>query len=144
MPAAGRTSSNVEVLAHATIAALKLVPTILLNVITFITMTVPSWLYSLVSVSLTVTVNFTTMVMIVLAFVSTVSYFIRYRYHSYARGAPDPPRKEPEIEIPDIPVDNTKAGLSNYLDEFLSAIKVFGYLERLATYDESIFLSDMI
>jgi lysophospholipid hydrolase len=130
LPASGRTTSNVEVLAQALITALKLVPTILFHIITFVTMTVPAWLYNLLSVSLTVTVNFTTLAMIVLAFVSTVSYFIRYRYHSYARGTPDPPRKEAEIEVPDVHASESKAGLSNYLDEFLSAIKVFGYLER--------------
>jgi lysophospholipid hydrolase len=129
LPASGQTS-NVEVLAQAVISALKLVPTVLLHIITFITMTIPTWLYTLLSVSLTVTVNFSTLAMIVLAFISTVSYFIRYRYHSYARGTPDPPRKEPEIEVPDVQSNESKAGLSNYLDEFLSAIKVFGYLDR--------------
>ncbi|KAI9668761.1 MAG: phosphatidylcholine and lysophosphatidylcholine phospholipase [Alyxoria varia] len=40
-------------------------------------------------------------------------------------------RKEPHIDIfPDVPEGDSKRGLSNYLDEFLSAIKVFGYLER--------------
>lgn len=49
----------------------------------------------------------------------------------YARLPPEPQRKKPEIELyPDTQEDDSKTGFSNYLDEFLSAIKVFGYLER--------------
>ncbi|KKY24435.1 putative patatin-like serine [Phaeomoniella chlamydospora] len=49
----------------------------------------------------------------------------------YARLPPEPQRKEPNIDLfPDTRDDDTKPGLANYLDEFLSAIKVFGYLER--------------
>ncbi|MCJ1316934.1 phosphatidylcholine and lysophosphatidylcholine phospholipase [Xylographa vitiligo] len=49
----------------------------------------------------------------------------------YARLPPEPQRKEPQIELfPDTHEGDSKPGLANYLDEFLSAIKVFGYLER--------------
>lgn len=49
----------------------------------------------------------------------------------YSRLPPEPPRKEAEIDLfPDIQDGDSKPGLANYLDEFLSAIKVFGYLER--------------
>ena len=49
----------------------------------------------------------------------------------YARLPSQPQRKEPQIEIfPDPQERGSKPGLANYLDEFLSAIKVFGYLER--------------
>lgn len=49
----------------------------------------------------------------------------------YARLPPEPQRKEPQIDLfPDSQEGDSKAGLSTYLDEFLSAIKVFGYLER--------------
>jgi lysophospholipid hydrolase len=64
--------------------------------------------------------------------VSTVSWFVRYRFlNMYSRLPPEPQRKEPEIDLyPDTQEGDSKSGLSNYLDEFLSAIKVFGYLER--------------
>lgn len=43
----------------------------------------------------------------------------------------EPQRKEPEIDLfPDSQEGDSKPGLTNYLDEFLSAIKIFGYLER--------------
>ena len=70
--------------------------------------------------------------LIVLAFASTVSWVVRYRFlNMYARLPPEPQRKEPQIELfPDSQEGDSKRGLANYLDEFLSAIKVFGYLER--------------
>ncbi|KAJ6153587.1 Lysophospholipase nte1 [Penicillium chermesinum] len=70
--------------------------------------------------------------LIALALVSTVSWFIRYRFlNMYSRLPPEPPRKEAQIDLfPDIQDGDSKPGLANYLDEFLSAIKVFGYLER--------------
>ncbi len=63
---------------------------------------------------------------------STVSWFVRYRYlNNYTRLSQEPQRKEPQIDLfPDTQDGDSKPGLANYLDEFLSAIKVFGYLER--------------
>ena len=70
--------------------------------------------------------------LIVVALISTVSWFIRYRFlNMYSRLPPEPQRKEPQIDLfPDVQEGDSKPGLANYLDEFLSAIKVFGYLER--------------
>lgn len=70
--------------------------------------------------------------LIVLAIVSTVSWFVRYRFlNMYARLPPEPQRKEPQIDLfPDSQEGDSKPGLANYLDEFLEAIKIFGYLER--------------
>lgn len=70
--------------------------------------------------------------LIALTFASLISWLVRYRYlNMYARLPPEPQRKEPQIDIfPDTQDRGSKPGLANYLDEFLSAIKVFGYLER--------------
>ena len=61
-----------------------------------------------------------------------MSWFVRYRFlNSYAHLAQETQRKEPQIDLfPDTQDGDSKPGLANYLDEFLSAIKVFGYLER--------------
>lgn len=66
------------------------------------------------------------------AIASAVSWVVRYRIlNMYSRLPPEPQRKEPDIDLfPDTHEDGMKSGLSNYLDEFLSAIKIFGYLER--------------
>lgn len=70
--------------------------------------------------------------LIVIFLISTVSYLVRYRFMTmYTRLPPEPQREEPQVEVfPDSQEGDSKRGLSNYLDEFLSAIKVFGYLER--------------
>lgn len=67
--------------------------------------------------------------LILLAFASAVSWIVRYRFlNMYARLPPEPQRKEPQIDLfPDTQDGDSKPGLANYLDEFLSAIKVFGY-----------------
>lgn len=104
----------------------------LIWIITFTTITLPTVLFALFSTSLTFTMNFTTLMLIVLAFASLVSWIVRYRFlNMYARLPPEPQRKEPQIDLfPDTQDGDSKPGLANYLDEFLSAIKVFGYLER--------------
>jgi lysophospholipid hydrolase len=122
-------ASNLALLGWVMLSALKVVPTILYHTIVFVTITFPAWLYTLLSVTLTVTVNFSTLAILALGLFSTATYIFRYRYHRYGRAPPEIGRKEPGIEIPD-PQASSKPGLSNYLDEFLSAIKVFGYLER--------------
>lgn len=68
--------------------------------------------------------------MLILVFVvSTISYLVRYRL--YTRLPPEPQREDPQVEVfPDPQEGDSKRGLANYFDEFLSAIKVFGYLER--------------
>ncbi|KAI9873190.1 MAG: Neuropathy target esterase, partial [Pleopsidium flavum] len=112
--------------------SLRVIPGVLYWLITFTTITLPTWLFTLFSTSLTFTMNFTTLLFIALAFTSTVSWFVRYRFlNMYARLPPEPQRKEPQIDLfPDTQEGDSKPGLANYLDEFLSAIKVFGYLER--------------
>ncbi|KAK2753320.1 phosphatidylcholine and lysophosphatidylcholine phospholipase [Onygenales sp. PD_40] len=110
----------------------QVVPSVLYWVITFATITLPTWLFTLFSMSLTFTMNFTTLLVILLVLVSTISWFVRYRFmNMYSRLPPEPQRKEPQIDLfPDTQDGDSKPGLANYLDEFLSAIKVFGYLER--------------
>lgn len=49
----------------------------------------------------------------------------------YSRLPPEPQRKEPDVDLfPGSNEEGIKYGLGSYLDEFLSAIKIFGYLER--------------
>ncbi|KAF4632287.1 hypothetical protein G7Y89_g5848 [Cudoniella acicularis] len=115
-----------------TLFLIQVVPGILYWLITFTTITMPTFLFTLFSTSLTFTMNATTLALILVAFVSTISWFVRYRFlNMYARLPPEPQRKEPQIDLyPDTQEEGSKSGFSNYLDEFLSAIKVFGYLER--------------
>lgn len=109
-----------------------IVPSLLYWIITFVTITLPTWLFSFLSKSFTLTMNMTTLLILLLMFASTVSWFVRYRFlNMYSRLPPEPQRKEPQVEVfPDTQDQDSKPGISNYFDEFLSAIKVFGYLER--------------
>ena len=70
--------------------------------------------------------------LIAVAIVSTVSWFVRYRVlNMYTRLPSEPQRREPQIDLyTDTQEGDSKPGLTNYLDEFLSGLKIFGYLER--------------
>jgi lysophospholipid hydrolase len=124
------TTSTFGLLGYAILSAIQIIPGVIMFLITFVTITVPTWIYTLLSWSLTVTVSFTTLAIFGLAILSILSYLIRYRSSSYGRTTTDTVRPGPEVEVPDPSSAEAKPGLSNYLDEFLSAIKVFGYLER--------------
>ncbi|KAI9700657.1 MAG: phosphatidylcholine and lysophosphatidylcholine phospholipase [Candelina mexicana] len=124
--------SIMGLLGRTIVFVVKVIPSVLYWLITFTSITLPTWLFTLFSTSLTFTMNFTTLLLIILALGSTISWFVRYRFlNMYARLPPEPQRKEPQIDLfPDTQDGDSKPGLANYLDEFLSAIKVFGYLER--------------
>ncbi|KAH4967713.1 lysophospholipase [Parastagonospora nodorum] len=121
-------SSTFGILGRVILSILSVLPTLLF----WVSYTLPTWLFTLFSMSLTFTMNFTTLMLVLVFVVSTISYFVRYRYLTmYARLPPEPQREEPQVEVfPESQEGDSKRGLSNYLDEFLSAIKVFGYLER--------------
>ncbi|KAH7050359.1 lysophospholipase NTE1 [Macrophomina phaseolina] len=125
-------SSNFGLLARVLLGVVQVIPGVLFWIITFTTITLPTWIFTLASMSLTVTMNATTLLLLFLAFGSTISWIVRYRFlNMYTRLPPEPQREEPHVEVfPDTQEGDSKRGLSNYLDEFLSAIKVFGYLER--------------
>ena len=124
--------STLSMLGGLLLGLFTVVPSVLYWTISFVTLTLPAWLFTFLSTSLTFTMNMTTLLLLLVGFASTVSWFVRYRFlNVYSRLPPEPQRKEPQIEIfPDAQESDSKPGLANYFDEFLSAIKVFGYLER--------------
>ncbi|KAI0021045.1 hypothetical protein F4780DRAFT_310203 [Xylariomycetidae sp. FL0641] len=119
-------------LARVILLALQLLSTVLYWCLKLTTISVPTLLFNFLSTSWTVTMNATTLALILFLMFSCVTWVVRYRYlNMYSRLPPEPQRKEPELDLfPDTHEEGAKAGLSNYLDEFLSAIKIFGYLER--------------
>ncbi|KAL9108082.1 MAG: hypothetical protein Q9227_007057 [Pyrenula ochraceoflavens] len=128
----GQPESLLSQVAGLLVLILTVIPGVLYWLITFVTITLPTWMFTIFSMSLTFTMNMTTLLLIALVVVSTISWIVRYRYlNMYARLPSEPQRKEPQIDLfPDSHEGDSKPGLTNYLDEFLSAIKVFGYLER--------------
>ncbi|EJT74530.1 lysophospholipase NTE1 [Gaeumannomyces tritici R3-111a-1] len=133
MAAEQQTSGSwLGVFGSITLAVFQLLSSILYWALRVTTFSVPSLLFTIFSTSLTVTMNATTLMVIMGMAFSLASWFVRYRYlNMYARLPPEPQRKEPELDLfVDPHSERDKSGLSNYLDEFLSAIKIFGYLER--------------
>lgn len=98
--------------------------------LSFATITIPTLIFKILSVSFTLTLNFSSLYMNTLGsshgrsfltfVILSVGYFIlRYRYLTeYSRLPPEPQRKEPQIDLfPDSQEGDAKAGLQNYLDE---------------------------
>ncbi|CAJ2501977.1 Uu.00g048300.m01.CDS01 [Anthostomella pinea] len=125
-------SSWLGLIARLILFILHIVSTIIYWSLKLTTISVPTLLFALFSTSWTVTMNATTLALILFLMFSGVTWIVRYRYlNMYSRLPPEPQRKEPELDMfPETHDQDTKPGLSNYLDEFLSAIKIFGYLER--------------
>ncbi|KAI5866939.1 lysophospholipase NTE1 [Durotheca rogersii] len=125
-------SSWLGLVARLVLYLLHILSTIIYWSLKLTTISVPTLLFTLFSTSLTVTMNATTLALILLVMFSAVTWVVRYRYlNMYSRLPPEPQRKEPELDLfPESHEEGAKPGLSNYLDEFLSAIKIFGYLER--------------
>ncbi|KAG9595228.1 hypothetical protein KCV04_g20460, partial [Aureobasidium melanogenum] len=119
----GTEPSSIGSTAGLILAVFTMLPSLLLWFIAFLTITLPTWLFTFLSTSLTLTVNMTTVVLILIFFVSTASWVVRYRFlNMYSRLPPEPQRKEPQVEVfPDTQETDSKQGLANYLDEFLSA-----------------------
>ncbi|KAI8635310.1 patatin-like phospholipase [Xylariaceae sp. FL1651] len=125
-------SSWLGLVARLLLFILHILSTILYWSLKLTTISVPTLLFTFFSTSLTVTMNATTLALIIFLMFSGVTWVVRYRYlNMYSRLPPEPQRKEPELDLfPDTHEEGAKPGLTNYLDEFLSAIKIFGYLER--------------
>ncbi|KAI0424137.1 patatin-like phospholipase [Xylaria sp. FL1042] len=125
-------SSWLGLIAKLLLFILHILSTILYWGLKLTTISVPTLLFTFFSTSLTVTMNATTLALILFLMFSGVSWVVRYRYlNMYSRLPPEPQRKEPELDpFPGTREEGVKAGLSNYVDEFLDAIKIFGYLER--------------
>lgn len=124
-------SSWLGFFARIVLSVLQLVSTILYYAIKTTTISFPTLLYNLLSTSWTVTMNATTIIFILLSITATAVWLFRYRVlNKYSRLPPEPQRKQPDIDLfPDTHDEGIKP-LANYFDEFLSAIKIFGYLER--------------
>ncbi|KKA29893.1 hypothetical protein TD95_001491 [Thielaviopsis punctulata] len=117
---------------RAILAVLHFISSILYRFLRMTTFSVPTFLFTTLSSTWTVTMNATTLMFIIALICSAVAWVVRYRLlNMYSRLPPEPQRNEPNVDLPpDSHDEGVKTGMSNYLDEFLSAIKIFGYLER--------------
>jgi len=116
--------------------------------VAFITISIPRLIYAILSYSFTLTVsdlptsvmifthtlqlNFYTLALLFLCSVIALSVYVRRRYLSKYESLRELPLdKATALELhPDVNKNEDPASFHNYLDEFLQAIRVFGFLEK--------------
>ncbi|KAI0756290.1 patatin-domain-containing protein [Daedaleopsis nitida] len=100
--------------------------------VAFITISVPRFIYSVLSYSMTLTLNFWSFALLFLALAVALNYWIRFRYlNTYTRLKEPPLVKADAQELhPDVNTPEQPPTFHNYLDEFLQAVRVFGFLEK--------------
>ncbi|KAJ7146253.1 hypothetical protein C8R44DRAFT_600464 [Mycena epipterygia] len=99
--------------------------------IAFVTITIPRQIYGILSYSMTLTLNFWSFaIMFVLSMVA-LNYWIRFRYLNDYTQLKEPPLVKPDANElhPDVNTDPPPT-FHNYLDDFLQAVRVFGFLEK--------------
>ncbi|KAK9460128.1 uncharacterized protein V1516DRAFT_679012 [Lipomyces oligophaga] len=117
-----------------------LLPHLVLNLIALVTYYLPAQIFGLLGTSFSITLSFSSLLMIILGVGTAVWAYVRYRYlNIYSRLPVEPPRQESKIDMMMLPTNLAhnyeKPGFSSYLDEFFSGIKIFGYLEKPVFYE---------
>ncbi|KAL4401187.1 phosphatidylcholine and lysophosphatidylcholine phospholipase [Malassezia pachydermatis] len=101
----------------------------------FFSITVPSSIYRVVHYSMTVQVTFSVLALWCVGAATVVVLWLRYWYwNRYESFREEPLRKEPATDLPSdvkpAPLEEDRGSFHSYLDEFLNAIRIFGFLER--------------
>ncbi|ESK92169.1 hypothetical protein Moror_4820 [Moniliophthora roreri MCA 2997] len=99
--------------------------------VAFATITVPRLIYSILSYSMTLTLNFWSFAIIFMLSAVALNYWIRFRYLNDYTQLKEPPLMKPDAKElhPDVNTDPPPP-FHNYLDDFLQAVRVFGFLEK--------------
>ncbi|KAJ7292813.1 hypothetical protein C8J57DRAFT_1444263 [Mycena rebaudengoi] len=90
--------------------------------IAFATITVPRFIYGVLSYSMTLTLNFWSFAIIFVLSAVALNYWIRFP--EIPLGKPDANELHPDVNTDPPPT------FHNYLDDFLQAVRVFGFLEK--------------
>ncbi|VEU23429.1 DEKNAAC104563 [Brettanomyces naardenensis] len=92
---------------------------------------VPTLIISVLSHTFQVNLSFTVLLLFLAVLALATYAYVRYRYLTkYSRLPEEPKRQEPTIDTFLEPVSDNGQSRVSYLDEFLSAIKIFGYLDK--------------
>ncbi|KAK9361485.1 hypothetical protein V1504DRAFT_451696 [Lipomyces starkeyi] len=110
-------------------------PRIFLRLLTVCAYYVPAQVLALLGTSFSITLSFSSLLLIMAAFGAVVWAVVRYKYlNVYSRLPTEPHRQEPKLDMMFYPNalqrQYEKPGFASYLDEFFTGIKVFGYLEK--------------
>ncbi|KAJ7110317.1 hypothetical protein C8R43DRAFT_1042208 [Mycena crocata] len=99
------------------------------SLIAFVTITIPRQIYSILSYSMTLTLNFWSFAIIFVASAVALNYWIRFRYLNDYTQLKEPPLVKPDANElhPDVNTDPPPT-FHNYLDDFLQAVRVFGFV----------------
>ncbi|KAJ6520332.1 hypothetical protein C8R45DRAFT_954806 [Mycena sanguinolenta] len=97
----------------------------------FVTITLPRYIYAILSYSMTFTLNFWSFAILGVLSAIALNYWIRFRYLNDYMQLKEPPLVKPDANElhPDVNTD-PPATFHNYLDDFLQAVRVFGFLEK--------------
>ncbi|KAF9270780.1 patatin-domain-containing protein [Marasmius fiardii PR-910] len=101
------------------------------SLVAFATISVPRFIYSVLSYSMTLTLNFWSFAIIFALSAVALNYWIRFRYLNDYANLKEPPLLKPDAKElhPDVNTD-LPPPFHNYLDDFLQAVRVFGFLEK--------------
>ncbi|KAJ3572215.1 hypothetical protein NP233_g3232 [Leucocoprinus birnbaumii] len=102
------------------------------SLIAFATITIPRFIYAILSYSITLTLDFWNFVALFALSAIALNYFIRFRYLNDYAQLKEPPLVKPDVNElhPDVNTAEPPPTFHNYLDDFLQAVRVFGFLEK--------------
>ncbi|KAG8862931.1 phosphatidylcholine and lysophosphatidylcholine phospholipase [Tulasnella sp. 330] len=101
--------------------------------VAFITITIPVWIYAILSYTLTLRLNFVTLVTLFGLSLSAAYLYYRYKYLTIYADLKELPLGKPDIKElhPDAQgSEDQPTTFHGYLDEFLAAVRIFGFLEK--------------
>ncbi|CAL1694396.1 unnamed protein product [Somion occarium] len=100
--------------------------------VAFATISIPKFIYAVLSYSMTLTLNFWSFAIIFVLSLVALNYFIRWRYLDKYKDLKEPPLLKADAQElhPDVNTPEPVPVFHNYLDEFLQAVRVFGFLEK--------------
>ncbi|KAF8899205.1 hypothetical protein BD779DRAFT_1607721 [Infundibulicybe gibba] len=99
------------------------------SLVAFATITIPRLIYSVLSYSMTLTLNFWSFAVMFFLSAVALNYWIRFRYLNDYTQLKEPPLVKPDVNElhPDVNTDPPPP-FHNYLDDFLQAVRVFGFV----------------
>ncbi|KAF9015738.1 hypothetical protein BDQ17DRAFT_1341564 [Cyathus striatus] len=100
------------------------------SLIAFATITVPRLIYSVLSYSMTLTLGFWNFAILFFVSIIGLNYWIRFRYLNDYTQLKEPPLIKPDANElhPDVNTSEPPPTFHNYLDDFLQAVRVFGFV----------------
>ncbi|KAK7686677.1 hypothetical protein QCA50_010277 [Cerrena zonata] len=100
--------------------------------VAFVTITIPRLIYSILSYSMTLTLNFWSFAIMFGCSLVALNYWLRWRYFDKYKELKEPPLLKTDAQElhPDVNTPEQTPAFHNYLDEFLQAVRIFGFLEK--------------